>query len=222
MLLYKTKNINASLNNEMKISFMYFTTILLFITFNSYVFGQSNFGIKINSVSYSFIKSENSQLYVNALNKSKSLLVEPGIILNYEKFLSGDFFSFKIEQGVFKDRMNNVSAYTQIALSRKIFQSYKSSFAISLGPAVLYRKTWTLNPQYENEFNYNKTNNLDYKIQILSAELMYAFQLGSKTDFSVSIKYFQPYAFNPTIGMRYWFNKKVRRKKGCISCPAFH
>ena len=199
-----------------------YTFIILFALINIKTYSQSNFSFRISGLNYCFTDYSINNQFQNTLNKNKKILLESGIIITYDNFITGDYFSLRLKQGLFLDKMNMKSGFTSIGLRRKIFSSFEHSLNIAVGPCINYRESWNKISDYDNEDNYKVSGNIEHKFLILNAELEYNYSISPKSDISFSINYNQPYTVGFSVGLRYWFNKKVRNKKKCISCPSFH
>ena len=197
-------------------------TVLIIFLINIKANSQSNFSVRFSGLNYCFTEYSIQNNFKNSINKSNSLILEPGLILTYDNFITGDYFSMRIKQGLFIDKMSNYAGFTSIGLRRKIFSNFEHSLNLAVGPCINYRESWTKITTYENEDNFNSSGNIDYKFMLINAELEYNYSISPKSDISLSINYNQPYTIGISAGLRYWFNKKVRNKKKCISCPAFH
>lgn len=196
--------------------------LFIIVLINFKTFSQSNFSIRLSGLNYCFTKYSIQNYFKNGLNKNNSLVLEPGLILTYDSYITGDYFSFRIKQGLYLDKINMKSGFTSIGLRRKIFSNFEHSLNLAVGPCINYRESWINIPNYGNEDNFNYSGNTEYKFLIINAELEYNYSISPKSDISFSINYNQPYTIGFSAGLRYWFNKKVRNKKKCISCPSFH
>lgn len=201
---------------------LFYIVLLFFVFINTKTFPQSNISLKASGLNYCFTEYSIQNQFQNKVGNNTKLILEPGMIISYDNFITGDYFSFRIKQGLFIDKMNMKSGFTSIGLRQKIFSSFEHSLNLAIGPCINYRKSWDKIKDYKNEDNYNISGDTEYKILIFNAELEYNYSISPKSDISLSVNYNQPYTIGISAGLRYWFNKKVRNKKKCISCPAFH
>ncbi|OFX58813.1 MAG: hypothetical protein A2046_05570 [Bacteroidetes bacterium GWA2_30_7] len=200
-----------------------FFKILFFIfLINFKALSQSNFSLKLSGFNYCFTKYSIQNNFQNGLNQKQSLIIEPGFIISYDNFITGDYFSFRLKQGLFIDKLNMKSGFTSLGLRRKLFSNFEHSLNFAIGPSIIYRDSWNKISGYNNEDDYNVNGYIEYKFMIINAEIEYNYSISPKSDISLSINYNQPYTIGFSAGLRYWFNKKVRNKKKCISCPSFH
>lgn len=205
----------------LKVKLILKTSIIVFLI-NINAYSQSNFSIRFSGINYCFTNYSIQNDLKNSLNKSKKLILEPGFNITYDNFISGDYFSMRIKQGLFIDKMNMKSGFTSIGLRRKLFSRFEHSLNLAVGPSIIYRESWNKISGFNNEDYFSSSGNIDYKFMLINAELEYNYSISPKSDISISINYNQPYTIGISAGLRYWFNKKVRNKKKCISCPSFH
>lgn len=197
--------------------------ILIHIAFTFFMFtttfSQSNMSIKASSIGYTF-STNNSELFSNII--STNIPVEPGLVFNYDYFISDDKLSLSFNQIIFLDRASKITGLTGFCFRQKIFNYYKHSMHIYLGASVYYRQTWADFPNYSDSENLIQSDKIEYKPFSPIAGFEYAYLLNQTTDFLISIDYFQYKTINIDFGIRYWINKKIRNNRKCISCPLFH
>ncbi len=183
-----------------------------------YVFSQSNISFKLNTISYNFLKNENSMLYNSKITPNGELTFEPGIQVAYE-FFGNSYTSFKIKQLVKVDACSKISGSTQIMIRGKFFSKWKSSFYIGVGPVLFYRDTWTSIDNYiENNF-YSQVSIFDYRNIWLSGEIEYSYTINRNGSFAISLNHINGNSLGVTVGYKYWISRKPRRK---CNCPSFN
>ncbi|MBT3207062.1 MAG: hypothetical protein HN704_14860 [Bacteroidetes bacterium] len=194
--------------------------ILLFFFTAIGLFGQSNFGAKLLNISFNPIQSKSNN-YINTLDKNGNFLFEPGLLLSYEYFVNDFLVSLRFQQGIFYDANSRIEGISQISLRARILQIWKHSLNIGIEPTIFYRQSWVGLKNYDLNDGFSNSTDLQYKLQILNADIEYNFYLNRKTDLSISLNYVEPARIFIATGMRYWISKKLKKRKPCNSCPTF-
>ncbi len=184
-------------------------------------FSQTNFGIKIATISCEFGESVNLPLYKNSIDKNGRFALNPGIIASLEIFTDKKI-SFQASTGVFADRAKKVSGYSQITLRYRIIKHWKHSVYAGIGPVFHYRQTWENIENYEPEDYYTSNGKSQTKFTWASAEISYRYYLSKKVDFTVALNHTQAHGISLTTGFKFWLGKKPRlgKGKGC-NCPSY-
>jgi len=198
---------------------LYIFTIIVLIT--GRIFAQSSISIKAVTLAAHPFENRNSELYNTSISSNGTFTAEPGLLFSFEVF--GDpFTSLKFVQMGNYDQCSKLSGYTQIMIKRKLFQYYKHSMSIGLGPMVHYREKWTDIVGYQDEGFYTDKGNMQYKITWVSGEIEYNYYIGKKGDISIALVNLHPESIGLAIGYKFWISKTGNNhKKGCISCPSF-
>ena len=181
---------------------------------------QININIKLTTLSYQF-SDNNLDLVKQKLGGSGKLALEPGLIFSYESFATPNA-SIKVAMALYYDKASKLAGFPQILIRFRLFNAYKHSMSMGLGPAFYFRQSWSTIVGYEDDGVYTDTGDWQYKMAWLSGELEYNYYLSKNSNLSVSLNLINPESLGLAVGYKYWISKKPKRKRGCISCPNFH
>ncbi len=185
-------------------------------------FSQSNISLKVSSLTMQASLDKNVDIYKNNLTENGKWLIEPGLVFSTEFFFVQRIATLKLIQGIYLDRADKLSGFTHIGFNRRILKRWKHSFNVGIGTSICYRKDWQIIENYQTEKRYIKAENgWYYTFQWLSFEIEYDYALGKNIDLSVSINTIRPRTVALAIGLRYWINKKRRKRRGGCNCPQF-
>ncbi len=120
------------------------------------------------------------------------------------------------------DKASKLSGFPQVLIRFRLFNAFKHSMSMGLGPALYFRQTWATIEGYQNDGVYSGTGDWQYKMAWLSGELEYNYYISKNANLSVSLNLINPESVGLAVGYKYWISKKPKRKRGCISCPSFH
>jgi len=198
-------------------------TIVFVIVFGfsaSYVRSQSNINIKLTTLSYQFTDN-NLALAKMKLSDNGKLAFEPGIIFAYESFAT-PLASLKFNMALYMDKASKMAGFPQVLIRIRLFNAFKHSMTLGLGPAFYFRQSWANIDGYVEDNVYTNSGDWQYKMAWLSGELEYNYYVSKNSNLSVSLNLMNPESVGLAIGYKYWISKKPKRKRGCISCPSFH
>jgi len=185
-----------------------------------YIEAQSNVNVKLNTITYQFTDN-NTQLADLKLSSNGKLALEPGLIFAYESFAT-PVTSLKINMALLMDKAQKLSGFPQVLVRFRLFNAYKHSMTLGVGPAFYFRQTWATIDGYEEDGVYSGDGDWQYRPVWISGELEYNYYLTKMSNLSVSVNLINPESIGLAIGYKYWISKKSKRKRGCISCPSFH
>jgi len=172
---------------------------ILLILFCTKIFSQSAMNIEFFALGYHPFKNPNYEIYENSLSSDGTWVVEPGLILSYQKFIRLTHTSLQINQGIFSDAAAQFAGYTGLALKRKFFHKYKHSFSFAIGAAYLYRSNWHNISRYVPEYDFTESRNNKFESKFsYTYELKYYFYVGkidglSRSDLSLAVLYGQQF-----------------------------
>jgi len=181
---------------------------------------QSNVNIKLITLSYQFTDN-NTELAKQKLGESGKLAYEPGFIFSYESFAT-PAASIKASMAFYYDKASKLSGFPQVLIRFRLFNAFKHSMSMGLGPALYFRQTWATIEGYQDDGVYSGAGDWQYKMAWLSGELEYNYYISKNANLSVSFNLINPESVGLAVGYKYWISKKPKRKRGCISCPSFH
>ncbi|MCF6240864.1 MAG: hypothetical protein L3J74_05910 [Bacteroidales bacterium] len=182
---------------------------------------QSNINIKLNTLTYQF-SDNNVQLAKLKLSNNGKLAFEPGVIFAYEAFAT-PATSLKINMALLMDKAGKFAGFPQFLIRFRLFNAFKHSMTLGLGPAFYFRQTWANITGYEANDVYTDDGDWQFRSVWFSGELEYNYYLTKMSNLSVSLNLINPESIGLAIGYKYWISKKSnKRKRGCISCPSFH
>jgi hypothetical protein len=197
---------------------------LLFTLFCGFCFffteAQSNINIKLSTFTYQFTDN-NAQLAKLKLSNNGKLAFEPGLIIAYEAFASPTT-SLKINTALIMDKAGKFAGFPQILIRFRLFNAYKHSMTLGVGPAFYFRQSWADIDGYEANDVYSGDGDWQFRPVWFSGELEYNYYLSKMSNLSVSLNLINPESVGLAVGYKYWISKKGKRKRGCISCPSFH
>ncbi len=197
-----------------------YTFIFLIFLASQNTFAQNSFSIKANTVTYQFTDTQ-PELVNLKLSSDGKMATEPGVILAYETYATNNA-ALKLSQALILDKASHLAGATSIMIKLKLVKSFKHSVYVALGPTFHFRKNWADMDGYIDEPVYNSTEEWQHKFSWLSGEIEYNFYLNRMTDLCISLNHIQAESIGLAVGLKYWINKKPRKKRGCISCPSFH
>lgn len=192
-------------------------TILSIIPFVSK--GQSNFGLKISTLSGRFTESKNSALYTRTLDSTGNFSFEPGMLMSYENFFGNQTISIKFMQGFYNDCTGSFAMLSHVGIRFRLLQKFKHSLNVGIGPTLFIRQDWSTLEGYVEEDDYEMRGDWQYKMSWFTGEIEYTFYLTQYFDLATSINFIHPQALNFAVGMKYWISKKPKRKP--CDCPSF-
>lgn len=194
---------------------------MIFLIGNSFLAtGQTNVSLKLSTLSYQFTETQPDLLKMNITSDGK-LAAEPGLVIAYEAYASSNT-ALKISQAILLDKAAHLAGATQIMIKFRVAKSFKHALYMAIGPVFHYRKTWADIDTYINEPVYTTSGDWQHKFSWLSGEIEYNYYLNKMTDLSISLNHIQAESIGLEVGLKYWINKKPRKKRGCISCPGLH
>lgn len=199
---------------------LFVASLLLYGFSTGFAKSQSNINIKLSTLSYQFTDN-NAGLAKLKLNENGKLAFEPGIIFAYESFAT-PLASLKFNMALFMDKATKLAGFPQVLIRIRLFNAFKHSMTLGLGPALFFRQTWADINGYVEDNIYTNSGSWQYKMAWLSGELEYNYYLSKNSNLSVSLNIVNPESVGLAIGYKYWISKKPKRKRGCISCPSFH
>jgi len=178
---------------------------------------QTNFSLKLTTVSYFFIQDKNQALFTNKFVDNLDVLYEPGLVLSFEQFIKDDYVSLKLVDGIYYDCTGNIGGYTHLGLRLRLYSKYKHSFNIGVGPTIYYRQDWSgmTNYNIHDDETYKKQGSWQYAYQIINGEIEYNYILSKRADLSVSIGQNHLNSFTFMLGYRYWFTKLIKFRGDC-------
>lgn len=198
--------------------FNYFFTKLL-ILLGCHVLAQNSVSFKANTLTCQFTETQPALAKLKLSGDGK-LAAEPGIIFAYETYANSNT-ALKLSQAILLDKASHLAGATSVMIKFRLLKSFKHSIYLALGPTLHFRKNWADMDEYVDEPVYNSNEDWQHKISWLSAEIEYNYYLNKKTDLSISLNHVQAESVGLAIGVKYWINKKPRKKRGCVSCPGF-
>lgn len=203
----------------MKNIFKLFFVLSLLTVFCSPLKAQQNISVVLIGPGLDFGDRENSAIYKTMPGEDKILLMEPGIRFGAEVY-GNPATSFKFAQSVRYDSMHKLAFSTQIMIRLRLFKVYKHSMNFGFGPSVFYRQTWSEIDGYTDEKLYEQKTNGKFQTRInwVSAELEYNYEISKLDDFSFSIIHLNPEAMGFAFGIKHWF---TRKSSHCNTCPSF-
>lgn len=204
----------------MKIQFIRFCILILIIGVSFLTEAQTNVSLKLSTLSYQFTETQPDLLKLNLTSNGK-LAIEPGLIFSFEAYASSNT-ALKISQAVIIDKATHLAGATQIMIKFRVAKSFKHALYMAIGPAFHYRKTWADMNGYIDEPVYTTSGDWQHKFSWLSGEIEYNYYLNKMTDLSISLNHIQAESIGLAVGLKFWINKKPRKKRGCISCPGLH
>jgi len=172
--------------------------ILLFSALSAH--SQSNFQVKVNLIN-AFLPLTETEF---AWKPDKPFNYQPGIQLSYEFFLYDKKLSNRIT-GHYVLNSPGSSVFVSTSLHWAIYNKWKSAVNIFAGIGTGF------------SFNESQNGGASMPFPVLGIE--YNRSVTEKIDISASISQPYPYSLNAQIGLRYWINKKIKQKAGCLSCP---
>jgi hypothetical protein len=181
---------------------------------------QSNINIKLNTFTYQFTDN-NTQLAKLKLSGNGKFALEPGLIFAYEAFAS-PVTSLKINTALLMDKAGKFAGFPQVLIRIRLFNAYKHSMTLGVGPAFYFRQTWANISGYEANDVYSGDGAWQFRPVWFSGEIEYNYYLSKMSNLSVSLNLINPESIGLAVGYKYWISKKSKRKRGCISCPSFH
>ena len=221
--IIKNRAIKAKVNTEletMKTKLIKYISVILVISISNYFVAQTNFSIKVSTVTYQFTETQ-PELTKLKLSSDGKIAVEPGVIIAYEAYANSNT-ALKLTQIAILDKASYLAGATSAMIKFKLLKSFKHSFYVALGPTFHYRQSWADMEEYVDEPVYNSNDDWQHKFSWLSGEIEYNYYLNKVTDLSISLNHIQAESIGLAIGVKYWINKKPRKKRGCISCPGLH
>ncbi len=197
--------------------------IIILFFFNIQAFSQSAINFDFFGLGYHPFDNPNYIIYENSISSDGSWVIEPGIIISYQKFILLTHTSIQLNQGLYSDAAAQFAGYTGLSLKRKFFHIYKHSFSFALGAAYLYRDKWNDISRYVPEYDFVSGKKFETKFSY-TCEFKYYYYLGkekgvSRSDFNIGFFYghqFETFTF--TLGYRYWINPNVKIRKKCDDC----
>lgn len=204
----------------MKLRHLFSLFLLLLIFFNNTITAQNSVSFKANTLTYQFTDTQPELANLKLTNDGK-LAIEPGVIIAYEAYATSNT-ALKLSQAVIFDKTGHLAGATSAMIKFRLLKSFKHSIYAALGPTLHFRKNWADMDEYIDEPIYNSTDEWQHKISWLSAEIEYNYYLNRKMDLSISLNHIQAESIGLAVGVKYWINKKPRKKRGCVSCPGFH
>ena len=199
----------------------FFILLIFFCGFCSiFTEAQSNINIKLSSLTYQFTDN-NAQLAKLKLSNNGKLAFEPGLIIAYEAFASPTT-SLKINTALIMDKAGRFAGFPQVLVRFRLFNAYKHSMTLGVGPAFYFRQSWIDIDGYEANDVYSGDGDWQFRPVWFSGELEYNYYLSKMSNLSVSLNLINPESVGLAVGYKYWISKKSKRKRGCISCPSFH
>ncbi len=187
---------------------------------HSIIMAQSNVNFKLNTFTWQFTDN-NAHLAKLKLDDKGQFAIEPGLIAAYEAFAS-PLTSLKINMALLMDKAGKFAGFPQILFRFRLFNAYKHSMTIGLGPAFYFRQTWVDIEGYEANDVYQGDGSWQFRPIWITGEIEYNYYLTKMSNLSVSLGLINPESIGLAVGYKYWISKKSKRKRGCISCPSFH
>jgi len=175
--------------------------------------GQSALNLHLTGIGLHLGNKPNYLIYENRLDESGNFVVEPLVILSYQRFLKATRNSLQISQGLYSDAAAQMAGFTFFSFKKKIVHSFKNVISIAIGPNLSYRKDWHTINDYIEDKSFTVDGQWEYK-WLLAAEINYYYYLGKRSDFALSLHYgYEQRTVFCTIGYRFWINPLVHQKK---------
>jgi hypothetical protein len=181
----------------------YFTLILVSLS-DLAATGQSNFNFKLNTLGHTFNPVEASDGGNLQLNGAGTLVLQPGLILSYEKFIVNKFISIRVNQGFLLNELQQSDGLSGLSAHISVYKRWKTAINFGLGFSTLY----SMDDMDRSSFS-----------PVAALELNYF--LSKETDLSFAINNTYHEAINLSIGMRYWISKDHKKSFKCNTCPDF-
>jgi hypothetical protein len=194
------------------------TFVIILFVFGQSLFAQSNFNLKLTTISYQFTDVQ-PELAKLKLSENGQFAFEPGLIIGFEGYATNNA-ALKISQSFLCDKAAHLAGSTQVMVKFRLIKSFKHAVYIGIGPVFHYRQTWANMENYIDETVYSTSLDWQHKFSWISGEIEYNFYLNKLTDLSISFNHTQAESIGLAIGFKYWFTRTT--KKGCISCPGLH
>lgn len=196
---------------------LFLLCVAITLSFNT--FAQSNISFGLTGAGIDLGNHKNSAIYKTCPSENSRFILEPGVRLAAEGYAT-PATSFKFVQTFRLDAMQLFAASTQIMIRFRLFKMYKHSLSFGFGPSAFYRWTWTKIEGYQDEYLYkiSNSNRFQTRINWVSAELEYNYEISKYNDFSFCINHLNPETASFAIGFKHWFSRKSSH---CNTCPSF-
>lgn len=174
--------------------------LCLFLPMSKSLFAQSNLNLKTELVRFN--TPFTNQNY--AWTKNEFLNYSPGLSISYEFFLIERTWSNRITAAFLLPEKSSPVFSLGNCLHLNVYNKWRTAVNLSAGIGIT-----------------NQPESTDKQAPILHpiAAVELNRSLNEKTDFSISVGNHYPNTISINAGIRYWFSKKIKRKKGCLACP---
>ena len=193
---------------------------ILFISFSIGLFSQSSIEFKLTTIGLHPDKSlrQDPLMYENRIDDNGNFILEPGLMISYQKYIYLAALSFQFSQGFYSDAAAKLAGTTNILLKYKFYHKYKFAVSLGMGPSLSYRKDWNNISQYIDNDGYTVNGSWQTK-WMFGAEFSFYYYNGNKGDYSLSFYHGASYgAALVSVGYRYWINSMALLGTDCSTC----
>jgi len=193
--------------------------LLSFIIFAGLLsYSQSNMSFKATIFQINPSQDSNKPLYKdNFLDTTGFFTIHPGFQMTAEVY-GCKIASFKVVQSIAKDQVGHFAGFSQVLVSIYLAKNRTNYWKVGIGPAVHYRQTWTIFPEYIDEGYYYDYSTVQYKMNWVTFEVEYGWKRNKDWDYTISLSQIYPRSASVYFGLKYWF---TRRNHNCTTCPSF-
>ena len=196
-----------------------FLLLLLVCMGNIQISAQTLIHPKISFMGIHPFDEINSNLFDNRIDANSVFVIEPAVMVSIETMISGENFSWRIMPGFMSDAAAKPAFFVHLGLKLKLFNTWRHSFHVAAGGAILGRRLWSDIPGYIYESGYSQNGTWEYRLEPFG-ELEYNIFINKKSDITFSGIYgYQHHAFTFTVGYRFWLSTRIKHPRNCGSCP---
>lgn len=178
-------------------------------------FTQDNVSVKFFGFSFHPDGDVNADNMPTKIDKNGVVVINLGMIGAYETFVHKDKLSLKTAVAMYSDCGGLFSGLFHVGFRGVIYKGKRFSVNGGLGPTFIFRRSWYSKfDDYVNSGFYdgNETDFWQYKFLWYGGELEFNYKIIDDLDFSVTFIPGYPKLLGLSVGVKYRFKKKDRKK----------